>query len=296
MSSPDIPVPKPTPQSDPEFVDLLGNGKVLKAIIQPGTGERPPVNSDVRVHYRGTLLDGTEFDSSYKRNEPFTFTIGEGQVIKGWDVGVASMAVGETADLKISPDFAYGERGSPPTIPAQATLMFRVELLSFKPKKKQPHQLTPEERVSEATSAKAQGNDFFKNGKLSEAIEAYKEATEMLTDFDGFEASLKEASEPLKLAAHLNLANCYLKTKLWLPCVLECTAALQLAPENTKASYRRGLARMELGEFDEASKDLTHAARLDPRDPQIRQAVTTCKARGQAARQKESQTYAKMFP
>eukprot|EP01057_Protomagalhaensia_wolfi_P002864 Protomagalhaensia_wolfi_Nauph_80__2863@NODE_2962_length_931_cov_139_209641_g71_i1_p1_GENE_NODE_2962_length_931_cov_139_209641_g71_i1NODE_2962_length_931_cov_139_209641_g71_i1_p1_ORF_typecomplete_len218_score37_43FKBP_C/PF00254_28/1_1e32TPR_11/PF13414_6/2_1e03TPR_11/PF13414_6/0_00013DUF3856/PF12968_7/0_00086TPR_2/PF07719_17/0_0046TPR_1/PF00515_28/0_0065TPR_3/PF07720_12/0_067TPR_16/PF13432_6/0_089MIT/PF04212_18/0_12NRBF2_MIT/PF17169_4/0_22TPR_12/PF13424_6/0_28_NODE_2962_length_931_cov_139_209641_g len=202
MSSPDIPAPKPSTQDDPEFVDLLGNGKVLKAIVKPGTGEQPPVNSEVRVHYRGTLLDGTEFDSSYKRNEPFTFTIGQGQVIKGWDVGVASMAVGEAADLKISPDFAYGERGAPPTIPGGATLMFRVELLSFKPTRKQPHMLTPEERVKEATSAKAQGNEFFKSGHLSEAIEAYKEATEMLTDFESFEQSLKETSEPLKQRQH----------------------------------------------------------------------------------------------
>jgi len=92
----------------------------------------PKKGDDVTVHYVGTLLsDGSQFDSSRDRSDPFVFTLGKGQVIKGWDVGVASMKKGEIAKFTLAPDFAYGESGSPPTIPANATLVFEVELISW---------------------------------------------------------------------------------------------------------------------------------------------------------------------
>lgn len=83
----------------------------------------------VTVNYRGTLADGTEFDSSYKRNQPFTFTLGAGEVIKGWDEGIVGMKVGEKKTLVIPPEKAYGASGQG-SIPPNATLTFEVELLS----------------------------------------------------------------------------------------------------------------------------------------------------------------------
>ena len=84
----------------------------------------------VKVHYVGTLLDGSKFDSSRDRPGFFEFDLGEGAVIKGWDVGVATMKKGEVATLVCRQDYAYGEHGHPPTIPGGATLKFEVELLS----------------------------------------------------------------------------------------------------------------------------------------------------------------------
>lgn len=77
----------------------------------------------VVVHYTGTLEDGTKFDSSVDRGDPFEFTLGHSQVIKGWDIGVATMKKGEKVQLKLRQDYAYGESGSPPTIPPGATLV-----------------------------------------------------------------------------------------------------------------------------------------------------------------------------
>ena len=80
----------------------------------------------------GTLTDGTKFDSSRDRGKPFEFKIGQGNVIKGWDEGVAQMSKGQRAKLTCSPDYAYGARGFPPVIPANATLIFDVELINMK--------------------------------------------------------------------------------------------------------------------------------------------------------------------
>jgi FKBP-type peptidyl-prolyl cis-trans isomerase FkpA len=98
--------------------------------ITSGEGVSPKRGDTVSVQYTGWLTDGTKFDSSVDRNEPFAFVLGTGQVIQGWDQGIAGMCVGDKARLTIPPELAYGAQGYPGAIPPNATLIFEVELLS----------------------------------------------------------------------------------------------------------------------------------------------------------------------
>jgi FKBP-type peptidyl-prolyl cis-trans isomerase len=98
----------------------------------PGFGRAAATGDTVRVQYTGTLMNGTKFDSSYDHGgDPFKFTLGKGEVIKGWDQGVVGMKIGGKRRLRIPPELGYGAAGSPPTIPANAGLVFDVELVGI---------------------------------------------------------------------------------------------------------------------------------------------------------------------
>ena len=113
-----------------EGMDRTDSGLFYK-ITRKGKGNLPPKGCNVSVHYRGMMPDGTIFDSSYKRNEPISFPLGKGRVIKGWDEGIALLKKGSVAKLVIPSELAYGSRGVDGVIPPDATLIFEVELVDF---------------------------------------------------------------------------------------------------------------------------------------------------------------------
>lgn len=116
---------------DVEKSRLTASGLRITDVVV-GTGAEASPGDTVVVHYRGTLEDGSQFDASYDRGTPFSFPLGAGRVIKGWDEGVQGMQVGGKRKLVIPPDLGYGSRGAGGVIPPNATLIFDVELLEVK--------------------------------------------------------------------------------------------------------------------------------------------------------------------
>ncbi len=121
-----------------EFTAQFMDGEVITTasglqyiMVEEGAGPAPEPGDLVQVHYTGMLADGTEFDSSYQRNEPIQFPLGQGMVIPGWEEGIALLKVGSKAKLIIPPELAYGERGAGGVIPPNATLYFEVELVDI---------------------------------------------------------------------------------------------------------------------------------------------------------------------
>lgn len=106
--------------------------ELTKEVLRPGSGRAAQAGDTVVVHYTGTLLDGTKFDSSLDGGEPFSFVLGSGKVIQGWEQGIVGMQVGEKRKLIIPPGLAYGDNAVGGVIPANSTLVFEVELLEIK--------------------------------------------------------------------------------------------------------------------------------------------------------------------
>jgi len=132
----------PAPQTESQetnmdnnpIIDSLSNDLVdglQMEVLQEGEGNEAKVGDTVAVHYTGYLENGEVFDSNIANDQPFSFTLGAGRVIKGWDLGVLGMKVGEKRKLTIAPELAYGEQGAPGAIPPNSTLIFEVELLAI---------------------------------------------------------------------------------------------------------------------------------------------------------------------
>lgn len=130
--------PRPEPNtetqiSNQEEEEVMDAKELIIEDLSVGNGEEAREGDKIQVHYTGTLIDGTKFDSSLDRDESFEFTLGAGRVIKGWDIGVQGMKVGGKRRLTIPPQFAYGEREAGDIIPANATLIFEIVLLAVNP-------------------------------------------------------------------------------------------------------------------------------------------------------------------
>ncbi|TNN80023.1 Peptidyl-prolyl cis-trans isomerase FKBP4 [Liparis tanakae] len=386
------------------------DGGVFKLVKREGTGTELPMTGDkVFVHYVGTLLDGSHFDSSRDREEKFSFELGKGQVIKAWDIGVATMKVGELCQLSCKPEYAYGTAGSPPKIPPNATLIFEVELFEFrgediteeedgaiirriitkgqgyskpnegasvdvtvvgtcegrvfderelkfeigdgeglglpvgvekaimameqeeeaifniKPKygfsnagnakynipggatlhykikltafekAKESWEMNTVEKLEQSTIVKDKGTQYFKEGKYKQASVQYKRIVSWLEHESGLSEEDEKNAKALRLAAHLNLAMCFLKLQEPNTVLENCNKALELQDSNEKALFRRGEALFGMKEFNRARDDFQQVVQLYPANKAAKGQVSLCQKRIKEQHEKDKRIYANMF-
>lgn len=281
-------------------VSIAQDGGVLKKITQEAPADAagpPPKGYEVTAHYTGTLAsDGSKFDSSVDRQKPFKFTIGQGQVIRGWDEGFASMKVGEKAILTIHPDYGYGENGSPPKIPGAATLHFEVELLSFAEKQKEKWDMTPQEQILNAQKLKKEGTALFMAKRFDEAAAHYENAASFVFD-DAKGEQLPDDDKELFTSCWSNAAMCYIKTADWTEAIRSSTKVLDVDGyhNNLKALYRRGTAKLNMGSLKEAKLDLMAAYNIDNNNKDVRKALAKLKEAHAASKKKEKAAFGGMF-
>ncbi|XP_034541954.1 peptidyl-prolyl cis-trans isomerase FKBP4 [Notolabrus celidotus] len=386
------------------------DGGVLKLVKREGTGTELPMTGDkVFVHYVGTLLDGTHFDSSRDRGDKFTFELGKGQVIKAWDIGVATMKIGEVSQLICKPEYAYGSAGSPPKIPPSATLVFEIELFEFrgeditadedggiirriitkgegyskpnegaavevtvegscegrvfderelkfeigdgeglgfpvgvekaimameqgeealfivKPKygfgnagnakynipggatlqykikltafekAKESWEMNTVEKLEQSGIVKEKGTQYFKEGKYKQASVQYKRIVSWLEHESGLSEEDEKKAKALRLAAHLNLAMCFLKVQEPNQALENCDKALELDASSEKALFRRGEALFGMNEFDRARDDFQQVIQLYPANKAAKSQVALCQKRIKEQHEKDKRIYANMF-
>ncbi len=225
------------PTNTPDWEELQQG--VRKCITKEGTNPKVygAPGMEVCVHYTGTLPGSTEpFDCSRKRGQPFTFELGAGSVITGWDAAFEKIAVGERALLEIESEWAYGKEGHPPTIPPDSTLHFDVELLSVGEKKKELNMMTADEKLSEASKQKQKGLDAYQRKDWAEARSLFAEA---IFYCDAAYYSRENKAMPtdvgnIYLSAHLNASQCALNEKDWPGACAYATRAIKCVPDSVK--------------------------------------------------------------
>lgn len=298
-----------------EAGDVLGDGRLLKEVLQAGHGERPQAQSKVSVHYRMRRVGSEEvLDSSNGRGRPFTFTLGQDDVIRGLEHAVTTMQVGERSAFTVHPDLAFGSAGCGGAIPPSSdasslSLRVEVDLLDVdadEAAEPGAEELSPEERLQRGLRAKDAGNAQFKSGELRLAVASYVKALQLLEceTVSGFEEEESrrwmdevQCAERRKLALScaLNLAQCELKLGEFASAAQHGSYALALEPTSSKALYRRGIASMELGDLNAAKVDLLAAARREPKNVEIRSQLEESQSRLQASNDRDRIAFGRMF-
>jgi peptidylprolyl isomerase len=234
------------------YSNVTEDGGVKKYIIKEGEGDYPPSGYEVEVHYEGRLhSNGNIFDSSKNRGT-FKFLLGEGSVIKGWEIGVASMKKGEVAEFFLAPTYGYGDRGAGDKIPGNSALIFEIELINFYEKPKSKYEMDLPEKLALAKKAKDEGVAFFQQKNFSDAVLKFEDGYSYID-----KTSPREITQDVKdlmMSLLLNMSNCYNNLKQYESTKKKINEALKIK-ENAKCYYYRGIALCKLDEFDEAEND-----------------------------------------
>lgn len=276
-----------------EVIKVTQDCGVTKVVMREGTGEQPKDGDRVAVQYEGKLRsNGVRFDSSKNQEKPFEFTIGLGRVIRGWEIGVKSMKVGELSVFTITSEYGYGVQGKQPNIPPDATLVFEIELLEIlKGPTKQ------EKAIAKATEECEQGIVAFREGRLEDALNSFCQGRLTLM-FEG-----KDDSDPgyfapeygdIKLRLNRNLAVAYAKKGDYQQSHQYACEVLDFMPRDAKCLMKKLEAEIHMEKLEEARKTLDKALGVTHNDPAFGPLKRKVEEMEKAERTRQMETFKKM--
>ena len=241
-----------TEEAKSDYINVTEDGGVKKKILKEGSGEQASEGKEVHVNYVGKNSKNQIFDQT--KDKPFSFKIGEHKVIKGWEIGVKTMKIGEKSEFILSPEYAYGAQKVSDLIPENSTLTFEIELLEIITPKKEISEMTYEEKLAEGKQMKLNGVEKFKAGDINAARDFFHRAIAYLENMD---PNKKEEEEGVNLYTTTlsNLCNCCNRQKEYHTVINFATKGLKIK-QLPKLLYFRALAYANNDEFDSASKDL----------------------------------------
>ena len=241
-----------TEEKKDDYINVTEDGGVKKKILKEGSGEQASEGKEVHVNYVGRNSNNQIFDQT--KDKPFTFKIGEHKVIKGWEIGVKTMKIGEKSEFILSPEYAYGSQKVSDLIPENSTLTFEIELLEIHTPKKEISEMSYEEKLTEGKKMKADGVEKYKSGDIAAARDFFHRAIAYLENMD---PDKKEEEEGVTLYTTTlsNLCNCCNKQKEYHAVINFATKGLKIK-NLPKLLYFRALAYANNDEFESATKDL----------------------------------------
>lgn len=218
---------------------LTEDNGVEKYIINNGTGVYPEIGQIVKVHYTGSLLDNTKFDSSYDRNQSFEFKLGEQNIIELWNIALPTMSKGEKAVITGSSNYCYKNLDMP-KIPPNSTLKFTIELLNFFDAPKTMEELTTEEKTTFLNDYKTLGKDAFINNDLPSAMEHYTKAQSYAENLDSNE----------KINIYNNLSLIAYKLNNYIKSLEYAELAYNIENKNSKTLFRLANGHFKLSNYE----------------------------------------------
>ena len=242
-----------------DFINITDDGGVKKRIIKEGTGEQAAEGNEVKVNYVGKNGDKI-FDQT--KDKPFSFKIGAHSVIKGWEVGVKTMKVGEKAEFIFSPDYAYGKQKVSDLIPENSTLNFEIELIEAQGPKKEISDMEYEEKVAEGKKYKEEGVEKYKAGDYVGAREKWDEACKYIDRYINKYADYEKDACDLYQATLTNLCNCCNKQKEYYAVINYANKGIKVNDQLPKLFYFRAIAYAQTAEFEKAKKDIESLEKL----------------------------------